>query len=208
MRVPIRRPVAGLVCAALVLGPLPVRAEETIRCDSRGFRYTYCRVSTDNRVSLVRTHGFASCREGSSWGYDRWGVWVDRGCSGEFRVGRGGGGHHGAVAAGAAIAGIAIIAALAASNKSKQEAEVPSWAVGSFSGYDEFERTQVELTVLPGGAVQGRAGSTDFTGSFTATRLEAGRHRFSVQRSGNGFEALDDSNANHRVLFQRTGSGY
>jgi hypothetical protein len=203
----LRRPTAGLICAALAIGPWPARAEETIRCDSRGFRYNYCRVSTDNRVTLVRTHGFVSCREGSSWGYDRWGVWVDRGCSGEFRVGRGGGHDHTAAAVGA-IAGIAIIAALAANNKNKQDGEVPSWAVGTFSGYDELERTQVQITVLPGGSVEGRAGNNDFTGSFTSTRLEAGRHRFRVERSGNGFQAIDESNGDHRVLFQRIGSGY
>jgi hypothetical protein len=201
-----RRPLAALICTGLVLGPVPVRADETIRCDSRGFRYNYCRVSTDNRVRLVRTYGWGSCSEGSSWGYDRWGVWVDRGCAGEFRVGRGGGGgRDGAVAA---IAGIAIIAAIAAANKNKQEGEVPTWAVGTFSGYDEYERSQVELTVLPGGSVQGRAGSTDFTGSFASGRLTAGKHRFNVQRSGNGFEAVDEVNAGHRVVFQRTGSGY
>jgi len=203
-----RRPMAGLICAGLVLGPLPVRADETIRCESRGFRYNYCRIDTGNRVSLVRTHGFANCREGSSWGYDRSGVWVDRGCSGDFRVGRGGS-HDRNVAAGvAAVAGIAIIAALASNNKGKQEGEVPSWAVGSFSGYDDFERTQVQLTILPGGSVDGRAGDSSFTGSFTAARLDAGRHRFRVERSGNGFLAQDETNAGHRVLFQRSGSGY
>jgi len=85
---------------------------------------------------------------------------------------------------------------------------VPSWAVGTFSGYDELERTQVQITVLPGGSVEGRAGNNDFTGSFTSTRLEAGKHRFRVERSGNGFQAIDESNGDHRVLFQRIGSGY
>lgn len=70
----LRRPLAGLICTGLVLGPVPARAEETIRCESHGFRYNYCRVDTDNRVSLVRKHGFMDCREGSSWGYDRRGV--------------------------------------------------------------------------------------------------------------------------------------
>lgn len=203
-----RRPLAVLICSALVLGPWPARADETIRCESRGFRYNYCRIDTDNRVSLVRTHGFASCREGSSWGYDRSGVWVDRGCSGEFRVGRERSHDHHVAAGVAAVAGIALLAALASNNKAKQDGEVPGWAVGTFSGYDEFERTQVQLTILPGGSVDGRAGDHAFTGSFTPARLEAGKHRFRVERSGNGFEAVDESNSGHRVLFQRTGSGY
>jgi len=30
--------------------------------------------------------GTAACAEGSTWGYDRRGIWVDRFCSGEFLV--------------------------------------------------------------------------------------------------------------------------
>ena len=38
--------------------------------------------------------------------------------------------------------------------------------------------------------------------------LVAGKHRFRVQRSGNGFVATDVAAAGHRVVFQRSGSGY
>jgi hypothetical protein len=204
----LRRPLAGLICTGLVLGPVPARAEETIRCESHGFRYNYCRVDTDNRVSLVRKHGFMDCREGSSWGYDRRGVWVDRGCSGEFRVGSSKSHDHKAAVGVAAVAGIALLAALASNHKSKPADEVPGWAVGSFSGFDPLEGAQVQVTILPGGSVEGRAADHSFTGSFAATRLEVGKYRFQVTRSGNGFEAVDEDNAGHKVLFKRTGSGY
>ena len=196
-------------CAALLAASMPTRAERTITCESNNYRYRYCRVDTDNQVRLVNRISNASCRQGENWGYDRHGVWVDRGCAAEFTVGQRSS-HGGAVAAGAAVAGLVALMAIAGSQKTEAAPahEVSSWAVGSFSGYDEVERTQVQLTILPGGSVSGNAGTTQFSGSFKDPELVAGRHRFTVQRSGNGFVATDVANAGHRVVFQRIGSGY
>ena len=133
-------------------------------------------------------------------------MWVDRGCAADFRVGRDSGGSGAAIAAGA-VAGIAIAAAIAA-NKNKSKSEVPSWAVGTFTGYDEVERADVEVTILPGGSVEGTAGDQRFTGTMDGKRLEAGRYHFGVERSGNGFIATDERDSKHRVIFLRTGSGY
>ena len=107
-----RQATATLVCLGLVVGPLPARAEDTITCESRGFGYRYCRIDTDNRVELVRTFSIVSCRQDRSWGYDRHGVWVDRGCAAEFRVGRRHGNDRAAV--GVALVGLAALAAIAA----------------------------------------------------------------------------------------------
>lgn len=208
------RAVAVLVCTSLVTGPMPaVAAETTLRCTSHGLRYSYCRVDTDNSVQLERSHGFWECRQGHSWGYDSNGVWVDHGCDGEFRVGRSE--RHGrdkAIAAGAAVAGIALIAALASqSNKQQQQqqsAEVPSWAVGTFTGYDAVEGAEVELTILPGGRISGRAGRTPFEGSLAGSVLKTERQMFRVERQGNGFVAVDERDASHRVSFRRSGGGY
>ncbi|MCR8526485.1 DUF3011 domain-containing protein, partial [Escherichia coli] len=130
------RLVVALLCPALVLIPLPARADQTVRCESNNYRYQYCRVDTDNRVSLRRQRSSSACRQGDSWGYDRRGVWVDRGCGAEFRVGKDGRGDSGNGAL-AAVAGIAIIAAIASAandkNNSSNKDDVPSWAVGSFS---------------------------------------------------------------------------
>jgi hypothetical protein len=196
--------VLSLTLAAL---PLPALASQTVRCASVNHKYRYCRVRTDNEVRLEKQISGARCREGYSWGHDAYGVWVDRGCEAEFRVGKRGDKNN-AVAAGVAIAGIAIIAALAAGKGGSQSSDLPSWAVGSFSGYDEYERTDVQLTILPGGSVSGYAGRTQFDGRFSNPRLEAGRQVFRVERSGNGFIAVDERNAGHRVYFQRSGSGY
>lgn len=203
-----RKTFAGIAClvAATSLAA-PVRADErTLTCESRQFRYSYCRADTDNRVTLVRQKSSTRCRLWDNWGYDGRGVWVDRGCAAEFRVGRGGGGS-GAAVAGAAIAGIAIAAAIAA-NKDHHADTVPSWAVGTFEGFDEVENTDVELTIQPGGSVSGYAGGTTFSGRLDGDRLQAGRKRFRVERSGNGFVALDEAGRGSRIYFRRSGSGY
>jgi len=105
------------------------------------------------RKTLVRQISHTRCRLDDNWGYDRNGVWVDRGCSAEFQVGRSRG--HGdrdedlARAAGA-VAGVALVAALVSTSKSQEPKEVASWAVGTFRGYDREERTDVEINGLDG----------------------------------------------------------
>src|SRR5437879_11311181 len=37
---------------------------------------------------LVRQRSETPCKEGESWGYDEEGIWVDKGCGGEFTLGR------------------------------------------------------------------------------------------------------------------------
>lgn len=202
-----RRGIAGLTALALACGPVPAAAsEQTIRCDSRGLSYNYCRVDTDDRVELLDRHGIFSCKEGRSWGYDGRGVWVSKGCSATFRVGRRASGHDKAVVG--AVVGLAALAALAASRHKHESAEVEAWAVGTFSGRDEREGVEVTLTILPGGRLTGRAGSHDFSGQLNAQRLEAGQQLFRIERQGNGFLAVDERDAGHRVIFQRIASGY
>jgi len=68
-------------------------AERTIVCESRNYRYRYCRI--DTRTGQARAADFVvlRVRPGKHLGLRRRGVWVDRGCQAEFRVGRGGGGN-------------------------------------------------------------------------------------------------------------------
>lgn len=202
-----RRATCTVVSCAIVAIPLPALAgEQTIRCDSGNYRYRYCRIDTDNRAELIDRHSMADCSQGRSWGYDSRGVWVDKGCSATFRVGRDRGGNKAAVAG--AVVGLALLAAIASSKQKSESAEIAGWAVGNFSGYDEREGTNVELSILPGGSVSGRAGSQEFRGSLQGQRLEAGRQLFRIERQGNGFLAIDERDGNHRVVFQRGASGY
>lgn len=203
------RALVVLVCAAQLVPALPARADErTITCESRSYQYNYCRADTDNRVSLVRQRSSTRCQLWDNWGYDGRGVWVDRGCAGEFRVGKGGSG--GTAAAVGAVAGAAIIAAIiAGKNNDNHQDAVPSWAVGTYRGYDDVEGADVEITIYPSGSATGVAGTHEFTGRWDGDRLQAGNYRFRVERSGNGFRATDERDSNHRIVFRRSsGGGY
>jgi len=195
------RVVSALTCLALIAPP-PAFASRTIRCESDRYRYHYCRLDTDSRVELTRQLSSTRCREGDNWGYDRRGVWVDRGCAAEFRVGRGG---DGSGAAAAAMLGIAAIAAIA--SHSQKDNDVASWAVGTFRGHDDREGTDVALTILPGGSVNGRAGRHGFDGNLSGDRLTAGNKVFRIERADNGFVGTEERDR-YRVYFRRAGGGY
>ncbi|MGI0480042.1 DUF3011 domain-containing protein [Geminocystis sp. CENA526] len=64
----------------------PAAAQNRIVCESFRGRYNFCNVDTRGGVRFVRQLSNASCRQGSTWGYDRNGIWVDQGCSAEFAV--------------------------------------------------------------------------------------------------------------------------
>jgi hypothetical protein len=201
-----RRAVATLVAAAFMAGHAPAGASQReIRCDSRGLGYNFCRVDTGGRVELVRKHSLFSCREGRSWGYDDRGVWVDKGCSADFRVGKD---HHNSKAVLGAVVGLAALAAIASSRSKAEASEVESWSVGSFTGNDSREGVMVTLRILPGGQVSGRAGAQEIAGHLQGTRLEAGRQVFRIERQGTGFVAVDERDDTHRVTFNRVASGY
>lgn len=84
-----------LVAVVLGAGLLAVAADAraqyyrsgTIRCESRDFRDNYCPADTRGGVRLARQTSRQACWEGESWGYDRRGIWVTKGCAGEFEVG-------------------------------------------------------------------------------------------------------------------------
>ena len=61
----------------------------TFLCESKDNRRRYCAadaVTGGGRVALTRNISRTPCIEGTSWGQDRRGVWVDQGCRGEFMV--------------------------------------------------------------------------------------------------------------------------
>jgi hypothetical protein len=59
-------------------------------CGSPQFRYAFCAVDVGGggRVSIRRQTSDARCIEGQTWGWNRAGIWVDRGCSADFLVDR------------------------------------------------------------------------------------------------------------------------
>jgi hypothetical protein len=59
---------------------------DVVTCASNDGRRSFCEVDTRNGVMLMREHSDRRCREGSTWGFDRRGIWVDRGCRADFEV--------------------------------------------------------------------------------------------------------------------------
>ncbi|MEO9078848.1 MAG: DUF3011 domain-containing protein [Rhodanobacter sp.] len=61
-----------------------------LQCDSNKNSYQLCQVDVGRhgQVRLVNRMSDARCIEGSSWGWNRAGVWVDRGCRAQFVVDR------------------------------------------------------------------------------------------------------------------------
>lgn len=60
------------------------RNDARIGCESSNGRYKLCQVAIRGNVRLVRERSRADCVEGKSWGWSEAGIWVDRGCRGEF----------------------------------------------------------------------------------------------------------------------------
>lgn len=84
-----------IVAIAAVAAPTTVSAQYgygghrggVVRCESNDNRTRVCRVDTRGGVRLVDQDSRAPCVRGRSWGYDRNGIWVSRGCRGKFEVG-------------------------------------------------------------------------------------------------------------------------
>ncbi|MEZ5454919.1 MAG: DUF3011 domain-containing protein [Lysobacteraceae bacterium] len=74
----------------------PMGGDNIVLCESFNDRESVCGISPRSEVRLLRQKSRSACVEGSTWGVDRRGLWVTRGCRGEFEVlRRGGGGHYG-----------------------------------------------------------------------------------------------------------------
>src|SRR6267143_976377 len=69
------------------------RQGQIIPCSSNDGEKHYCTADTRHGARLVRQLSQAPCKQGESWGYDEEGIWVDKGCGGEFTLGRGDDGH-------------------------------------------------------------------------------------------------------------------
>jgi len=65
----------------------PDRRAQIVRCESKNGRPRLCPVDTRGGVRLVRQLSRTPCTEGHSWGRDRDGIWVERGCRADFEVG-------------------------------------------------------------------------------------------------------------------------
>ena len=60
---------------------------QTVYCESGDNRRHWCSEGINARVRLIRQRK-GRCIEGRTWGVDRAGIWVDRGCRADFEVRR------------------------------------------------------------------------------------------------------------------------
>ena len=85
------RKAAFLFAAAALLGAAPAaHTQRTVTCESDYGRQNLCRVDTSGGVRLIRQLSESPCRQGSTWGIRREGIWVSRGCRAQFAIGRDG----------------------------------------------------------------------------------------------------------------------
>ena len=68
-------------------GPVGRGASTLLTCSSNDGRRVYCDADTRGGVRMVRQVSGSACTEGSTWGYDARGIWVDRGCRADFEIG-------------------------------------------------------------------------------------------------------------------------
>jgi hypothetical protein len=59
-----------------------------VTCASDDMKRHLCRVDTSRGVQMVKQRSGSPCIQGQTWGYDRSGIWVDRGCRADFVLGR------------------------------------------------------------------------------------------------------------------------
>jgi hypothetical protein len=83
---------AGLLAGFLSLvpaAPASAQGRDMARCGSDDGRFTRCQVPWRD-AELIRQESNSPCIRGQTWGVDRGGLWVDRGCRGQFvEMGRG-----------------------------------------------------------------------------------------------------------------------
>jgi hypothetical protein len=97
-----RRKLLLLTVSLLALSCTGLRAQSgiteqngrSVTCASDDGKRHLCRVTTQYGVRMVNQRSGSPCVQGETWGYNRKGIWVDRGCRADFWLG-GGGGNYG-----------------------------------------------------------------------------------------------------------------
>ena len=64
----------------------PYEDAQIVYCDSKKYKLKICPIRVSSHVELVRQKSKNACRFNKTWGYDRRGIWVNKGCRAEFAV--------------------------------------------------------------------------------------------------------------------------
>ena len=75
------------IAAALLFPAAHSVLGQTVTCASEDGEKHYCTADTRHGARMVKQTSQAPCTEGTNWGYDEEGIWVDKGCAGEFALG-------------------------------------------------------------------------------------------------------------------------
>jgi hypothetical protein len=68
-------------------GPGGPGARTTIRCESGNMNYVQCPVpGRIQNAQVARQYSNSPCVQGRSWGINKHGIWVNRGCRADFNV--------------------------------------------------------------------------------------------------------------------------
>ena len=78
------------ILSMTVTPPAQAQSGPAIRCESLDGRFNRCAVPW-NDAELTRQESKGACIRDQSWGVDRQGLWLDRGCRGQFVEARRGG---------------------------------------------------------------------------------------------------------------------
>ena len=211
------RAAVALTMLALVIPAAPPAwaARGTIRCESRNNSRNFCRVDTENNVSLRQQLSSAPCQRNRTWGFDGNGIWVDRGCRGEFDFGRSSNNsnnNNNSAAIAAGILGALAIGAVIANSQDQNTPPVPppprplpptrppSWAVGTFHAWDPESHNTVILDVAGDGRVflRNEVGRVINQGSFRDGMVNWNNGQRSwVAREGPGIMLGDVKSGRH-----------
>ena len=69
-------------------GGYPGGGMRQITCSSNNGKRNFCSADTSRGVRMINQRSGSPCVQGQSWGFDRNGIWVDRGCRADFQLGR------------------------------------------------------------------------------------------------------------------------
>ena len=61
---------------------------QTVSCSSSDGEKHYCEADTRYGAHLLKQTSTADCAEGKTWGWDEEGIWVNKGCAGQFELGK------------------------------------------------------------------------------------------------------------------------
>ena len=75
------------VAFALLVIPVFAAAQQSIKCEANNDNRKYCGSYDPDQVRFERQISGSPCIQGQTWGVDRQGLWVERGCRAIFTIG-------------------------------------------------------------------------------------------------------------------------